>query len=229
MTARLRYVALIAARTRTPLVPLAITLFCVIGVFAYPHNEVGGTWGPTALLCCALAAWLVGAMLAGEPEAQADMVTVALGGRRARAGLDLVLAALVAVGLTVVFIGFPLLMNLLGRHDTFDRAVLAGDVAVAAVSHLCCAALGGTIGILFGPPRVTRRATSAAAVTATLIALVALSRPLGALGGPAAVAETVTEAAPGAVAGAEIAAWLSCLALAIVTMAVSHRWTRARG
>ena len=78
MTARLRYVALIAARTRTPLVPLAITLFCVTGVFAYPHNEVGGTWGPTALLCCALAAWLVGAMLAGEPDAQADMATVAL-------------------------------------------------------------------------------------------------------------------------------------------------------
>ena len=82
-----RYLVLCATRTRAPLPALAAALFLVIGVFFYPRNEVGATWGLTALLSCGLAAWLVGAVLAGEPPAQADMATAALGGRRRRAVL----------------------------------------------------------------------------------------------------------------------------------------------
>ncbi len=47
MIARARYLLLTSARTRTPLAPLAITVFWVFGTFFYPNNEVGGTWGQT--------------------------------------------------------------------------------------------------------------------------------------------------------------------------------------
>src|SRR5436190_354091 len=77
MIARARYLLLTSARTRTPLAPLALTVFWVFGTFFYPDNEVGGTWGQTGVTCCALAAWLVGAILAGEPAAQAEMATTA--------------------------------------------------------------------------------------------------------------------------------------------------------
>jgi hypothetical protein len=37
------------------------------------------------------------------------------------------------------------------------------DVLAAAAGHLCCAALGGAIAVLYAPPRVARPATAAAA------------------------------------------------------------------
>jgi hypothetical protein len=43
------------------MIPLAVSLFALIGTYAYRRNELGATWGFTALACCALAAWLVGA------------------------------------------------------------------------------------------------------------------------------------------------------------------------
>jgi hypothetical protein len=60
----------------------------VIGVYAYRDNDPGSSFGVTSLMACRLAAWAVGAVLAGEPDAQSDMATTALGGRGARAGLE---------------------------------------------------------------------------------------------------------------------------------------------
>src|SRR3954447_5835684 len=111
---RLRYVLLSAARSRAPLAPAAISIFAVLGVFAYRGNEVGSTWGLTSVLSCALAAWLVGAVLTGEPQAQADMPTVALGGRGGRARLELTLVTIAATALSVGFIVFPLAASPLG-------------------------------------------------------------------------------------------------------------------
>ena len=145
MSARLRYVLLSAARTRTPLVPVAASIFAVLGVFAYRGNEVGEAWGLTAVLSCGLAAWLVGAVLAGEPQAQADMTTVALGGRSGRARLELVPIALAAGGLTVAFIAYPLLISPLGSTPMFVPAARSGDVAAAALGHVCCAIPGAEI------------------------------------------------------------------------------------
>lgn len=224
MTAAIRYLRLLATRTRAPLIPLAGCVFSVAGVFAYDRNEVGATWGLTAILCCALAAWLVGAILAGEPASQAATATAALGGRSARLRMELVLVGLVATGLTVVFVGYPLALTAVGRATVFDRHAELGDVVAALVSQYCGGVLGGAVAMLFGPPRVVRRATSVAALLATLIAFVALPAVIG----PSAIARAMTDARPGAVDGTEALAWASCLALAAAALGLAQWWTRRR-
>jgi len=225
VTARLRYVLLSATRTRASLIPMAASIFAILGVFAYRGNEVGSTWGLTALLSCALAAWLVSAALVAEPAAQADMATVAVGGRRGRARLELTLIALSAVGLTAGFLTFPLLTSPLGSQPMFVPAALPVDVVAAAIAHLTCAALGGAIGALCSPPRLKRPATVAAATLAALLALVAL----GSAGGPVAVARALTDAGRGTLTATEVLACLSCLILGALALAAAERWARRAG
>jgi hypothetical protein len=229
VTARLRYLALTAARTRAVLPPLAAALFLAIGTYAYRKNEPGASFAATSLMAGGVAAWAVGAVLAGEPEPQHDMATAALGGRRARSGLEALLVGAVATALTVVFIGWPLALVAVGVPREFKPPVRAGDVVAGVVGHLCCAALGGAIGVLFAPPRVTRRATAIAAVLAALIALVAVSSLLGPVGGPLAFADAEADAASGAVTGAVLIACLSCLALAAAVLAAASRWAARAG
>jgi hypothetical protein len=219
----MNYLRLAATRTRAPLVPLTVSIFALLGIFAYRRNEVGASWGLTALVCCALAAWVVGAILDAEPGPQADITTAALGGRRGRARLELRLVVLVAVGLTVAFLAYPPLLGL------FDRPVQLGDVAAAAFAHLSCGLLGGTIAVLYSQPRIMRRPTGVAAVTATFVLLVAISVPLGNAGGPVAVAHALTHARPGAVSGAELLACLSCLALAVIGLGAATTLARRFG
>lgn len=180
-------------------------------------------------MACGLAAWTVGAVLAGEPEAQSDMATAALGGRRARAGLEVALIAAVAVVLTVVFIACPLVFAALGADNLFEPAVRPGDVAAGALGHLCCAAVGGAIGVLFAPPRLTRRATAIAAGLAALLALVAASAALGPVGGPVAVAEAETDAHAGTVSRGLVLACASCVLLAAIAVAGANRWALRSG
>src|SRR5262249_37454579 len=105
--ARARYLLLTSARTRTPLAPLAVTVFWAFGTFFYPNNEVGGTGGQTGVTCWARAGWLVGAILAGEPQAQAEMATTAIGGLRGRLGLEGLLVLMVAPFLALPFLAWP--------------------------------------------------------------------------------------------------------------------------
>lgn len=219
-----RYLMLVATRTRAPLPALAATLFLVIGVFWYRRNEVGGSWGLTALLSCGLAAWLAGAVLAGEPPAQADMATAALGGRRRRLLPELLLAVAAAALLALAFIGYPLVLTAF-VDDEFDRAVQSGDVAAAVLAHLSCGVLGGAIAVLFSPPRLARRASAIAAVLAVLVGLAAI----GGAAGPVAVARALTDAAPGTVGAATLAACAGCLALAAAALAVATRWAQRTG
>ena len=225
MTARLRYVLLCATRTRASLVPMAGSIFAILGVFAYRGNEVGSTWGLTAVLSCALCAWLVSAALVAEPAAQADMATVAVGGRKGRAGLELALVALAATGLTIGFIGFPLAVSPLGSQPMFVPGALPLDIVAAALAHLTSATLGGALGILCAPPRLKRPATVAAATFAALLVLV----PVGALAGPVAVARAMTDAERGTITGSELLACLSCLILAALAAAAAQRWARRSG
>jgi hypothetical protein len=229
VTARLRYLALTAARTRAVLPPLAAALFLAIGTYAYRKNEPGASFAVTSLMACGLGAWAVGAVLAGEPEPQHDMATAALGGRRARTGLEALLVGAAAIALTVVFLGWPLALVALGVPQEFKPAVRAGDVVAGVLGHLCCAALGGAIGVLFSPPRVTRRATAIAAALGTLIALVAAAGALGPVGGPLAFADAEADAAGGAVTGAALVACLSCLVLAAAVLAAASRWAARAG
>jgi hypothetical protein len=222
MIAQARYLLLTGTRTRTPLAPLAITLFAVFGTFYYAGNEVGATWGQTGVTCCALAAWMVGAILAGEPPPQAEMATTAAGGLRGRAGIELLLVLLVAPALAAPFIAYPLALHALGQTSIFKPPALPGDVAGAALVHVCCGILGGAVAVLYAPPRVTRRATATAAVVGTLLVLAAL----GTLAGPIAAAQAITDAPRGTVDGNELLACLGCLALAAVAFAAAALWSR---
>ena len=223
MIARARYLLLTSARTRTPLAPLAITVFWVFGTFFYPNNEVGGTWGQTGVTCCALAAWLVGAILAGEPAAQAEMATTAVGGLRGRLGLEGLLVLMVAPLLALPFLGWPLLLHALGQANVFKPPALPGDVAGAALVHVCCGILGGAVAVLFAPPRVTRRATATAAV----LALAARARrPRHARAARSPPRRRSRDAPRGTVNGSELVACLTCLALAAAAFAAAALWSR---
>jgi hypothetical protein len=226
---RARYVAMLALRTRAPLAPLTATILAAIGVYAYPRSGVGETWGLTALMACALSAWLVGALLAAEPVPQAEMATVALGGRRGRTGLDATLVVLVAAAQAAWLVSYPLVARRLGYTDVFVPPPHAVDVFVAALAHLCCALAGGSLAVLFAPPRLARRASAAAAVMASLLAIVAVSRPLGALGGPAAVAGALTDARLHTITTRELIACASCLLLATALTTASTHWANVRG
>jgi len=225
----MRYLLLIAGRSRAPLPAVAAGLFALLGIYAYRPNEIGETWALTALLCAVLAAWLIGALMDGEPRPQADMTVAALGGRGRRDRLDWMLVAAVAAGLTVVFLGFPLALTLvLSDPPVFGHPVGAGDLACGVLAHLSCAALGGAVAVLFAPPRVRRRATAIAAVLAALLVCVAISGPLGGAGGPIAVAEVMYDEA-GAVDGALLLACASCLAATAAALSAAAWWGRRSG
>jgi hypothetical protein len=173
-------------------------------------------------MCCALAAWLVGAVLAGEPAAQAEMASAAVGGQRGRAGLEALLTVLVAILLALVFLVYPLLLQALGQAHVFRPRPLPGDVAGAALVHVCLGILGGAVAVLFAAPRITRRATATAAVLGTLLVLAAI----GNLFGPIAAAQAITDAKRGTVDGDELLTCLSCLGLAAAAFAAAAVWSR---
>jgi hypothetical protein len=223
----LAYLRVSAWRTRATLVPAAGCLFAVIGTFAGTRNEVGGAWALTALFGCALGAWLTGAILAGEPAAQADMATVAMGGRAGRLRADVVLVATVALALTALFIIYPLALGTVREH-VFDRRPGAADIVAAIGVHLVCAAFGGAVGVLFAPPRVIRRATAAAATLAVLIGALAIGDSLGAFGGPVATAQRLSDAHARTIGGGELLAATTCAALTAALLAATARWTRLR-
>jgi hypothetical protein len=225
----LRYLLLTAGRTRAPLVPLAATFFALLGVVASQRNEVGPTWGLAAVMCCALGAWLVGAVLAGEPPAQADMATVALGGRQKRVMLELAFVMLVAGVLTTAFLGVPLAMLAFNIGEAFDRPVALGDVASAAAALSSCTAFGGVVALALGPPRVMRRATSVGLVLAVLIVFAAAPGPLGILGGPVRVAKELSDADAGQLSGSELAACAGCLLLSGLALICAESWSRMSG
>lgn len=221
----MRYLWIVGTRSRAPLLPLALALFLLIGIFADPHQDIGQTWGLCAVLCCALSALLVGAILAGEPATQADMAVVALGGRARRLRLDLALVGAAGLALTVAYLAYPLVMTRF-RPELFTRAVRPGDVLAAAIALAAAAVLGGALGLLFAPPRVTRRATAVAATLLAVVALVAVAKPLGWVSGPVGAAHALADAPAATVAADEIAACLACLALAAVCVLVAAAWTR---
>jgi hypothetical protein len=226
MSAGLSYLRLVATRTRSPLAPAAAVFFALIGTFAGSRNEVGSTWALTALLAGGLAAWLVAAVLCAEPEAQADTTTTALGGRAARGHLEVLLIGSLAAALTAAFIAYPLILQDVFGRNVFDRSPTEWDIAAAFVGLAGCSILGGSIGALFAPPRVRRRATAFAGISATLIVLVAASPPRSFAAGPVGVARAVETAHGQAVGGSTLLAGGTCVLLAIVLLALSRAWTR---
>jgi hypothetical protein len=220
MRAGLRYLGSTAVRARTPLVPLAAIVFALIGVYAYRRSEPGEAFALTSVLACGLAAWLVAAVLDGEPRAQAEMAVAALGGRTQRTRIDVTLVVAVALLVSVAFVAYPLVLGL-AVPDVFVPDVRGGDVAAAAVAHGAATLLGGALALLCSPPRVQRRATTAALVACALLVLAAV----GGVAGPVAVAAAVDDGDPGGlVVGA-----LGCVVAAAVAVVVADRWAARVG
>ncbi len=220
MRAELRYLLLTAARTRAPLVAVAATAFAAVGVYAYRPNEPHESFAVSAVLCCGLAAWLTGAVLLGEPRAQADMVTVAGGGLRARLRLDALLAVAVTAALTVALVGYPLALGLF-ESGVFVPAVTPGEIAAAVLGHVACGLLGAAVAVLLGPPRLLRPATVVGAVLAVLLGFAAI----GPLAGPVAVSAALDDADTlGLIAQAA-----GCAVLAAAALAAARFWAARAG
>jgi hypothetical protein len=224
----LPYLRLTALRTRAPLPAVAASLFAVAGTFAGDRNEVGSSWALTALLGSGVAAWLTVAVLGAEPGPQADMATVALGGRAGRSRLDTLLVATVATSIAALFLIYPLVLSLVRPH-LFEHTPNATDILVAAVANVACCAVGASLGVLLSPPRISRRASSGAATLAALLALLAVGPALGAVGGPAAFANRLSDAPAGTITGGELIATASCLVLTAALLAGAAAWGRRRG
>jgi hypothetical protein len=220
------YLSLVGARTRSPLPALAAVLFALIGTYAGVHNEVGSTFALTSLMSGGLAAWLVFVVLAGEPQTQADMATVALGGRSGRLRLEALLVAFVAGFLTALFIAYPLVLSDIFGRAVFNRTVEASDLILATVAHLGCALLGGSTGVLFAPPRIKRRASACAAISGTLLVLVGAAPPKDISAGPIALARALDHANGNTVSGSALLSSATCLLLATVMLFVAAAWTR---
>ncbi len=223
-----RYLILTAARTRAPLVALAAVLFAVVGTFSGSYNEVGGSWALTTLFAGGLAAWLVVAVLASEPASQAEIATAAHGGLVGRARVTAALVVLVALGLAIVFVAYPLVLGLLVSDPVFKPPARTTDVLAAFIAHVTSACVGGALGVLCSPPRIVRAASGAAAVLAGLLLLIAVARPFGDLGGPMATADALNRAPDGEITAAELSAYASCVMLFALLLLASARVDRRR-
>ena len=221
------YFRLLAIRTRAPVLVVALLIFAAVGTYFYPNNPVGSSFASTSVLAVAAGAWLLLAILTAEPPAQADMATAAAGGlaRRSRGVIGLAVLAAIAMGASLV--AYPVVLGLFQEEPVFTRRLRLGDVAAALASNALGALVGGAIGVLCAPPRVGRRANSAAAAIAMMLALVALSGPLGHLAGPIAAADALSSAPAGTITGRELLTWAASLALTALLLtasAVLDRW-----
>jgi hypothetical protein len=181
VTASLRHAALLAARERSVLAPVLALLFVLTGVYFYKPNDVGPTWGLTALLTAPLVAWLRIAIARAEPEAQRLVRVAAAGGARSAWARDTGAAAVIALLVVVTTLVYPVATR------SFDRPVRLGDVTAAALAHGACAAFGIGLGRLASPPVTGRAATALMLVLAAVIASVALTI------GPAGTADAMAD------------------------------------
>jgi len=76
---------------------------------------------------------------------------------------------------TLVFLSNPLSLDA-ASGGVYDRPVRVMDVPGGGAAHLACGALGGAVAVLSTAPRVTRRASGAAAIAAPLLLAVARAR-----------------------------------------------------
>jgi hypothetical protein len=210
----------VAFAGRRPLVPLTALVFAVIGVFAYPRNDVGGSWAVTSVLGFGLAAWLVAAVERGIPDATEAMLAVAAGGPRAAWRARVALVGAAAALVAVVFIAYPLLLG------SFARAPSSGQVAAAALLHLVCAAAGGALALALAPP--VRLATAFAGILAALLATVAASGALGAVAGPGGAAQAFSDSSGDLSAGLWLALAVTVLE-ALILAELGRLAARRRG
>ena len=179
-----RAVAAIALTSWRLLAPLTVTVFLVLGVYAYRPNGVQESFAVTSVLSAFVCAWLVVAAERGLDQTATAILTVAAGGpAKARRG-RLALVAVTACFVTALFIAWPT------SSDAFDRTPGAGDILAGSLSHMACGIFGGCIALALAPP--TRAAMAFAGTLAVVLASIALVGHLGPLSGVGGVADAMS-------------------------------------
>lgn len=206
---------------RRLLAPLTLVLFAVLGVYAYRPNDVQGSFAVTAVLAALFCAWLVTATEREVPASADAMLTVATGGAARAWRGRLLLVALFAVAISVVFLVWPT------ETDAFDRTPGPVDLVNATLAHLACGAIGGCLGLVFAPP--ARAATALAGTLGAVLASVGVGSTLGPLGGPGAVAAALSQTADDHLSAALLLASAVTLVEAWALAFGARRLTRWRG
>jgi hypothetical protein len=206
--------------SRRVLVPIALLIFAIVGVYAYRRNPVQGSFAVTGTIAAFFCAWLVAAVERELTPAATAILTVRAGGATAAWRGRIALVGFFAVVVTILCLLFPT------ATGAFDRSPGAGDLIAAALAHLACGAFGGAL-VLLGPP--LRNATTFTIILAVLIASIAADRALGVASGPGGVAQALSNTPDNVVSSQVVAACAAALAEAGL-LAYGARWqARWRG
>lgn len=197
----------LAARERTILPPMAALSLTIIGVYAYKPTDVQTTWALTALLAVPLSAWMSAGLLRAGTADQREMLSVAIGGYPRRMLLDLELSLASAATVAGVLIISPIVA------DAFDRELLIGDVAGAAIAHGVNSVTGAQLGGICAPPVVARSSVGIGLIVASVPAAIVAGELLGPVGGPMSVSEAISTAPDGEIAAVLVIAGGGCLML----------------
>jgi hypothetical protein len=204
---------------RRLLAPTTLVLFGVIGVYVYRPNPVQGSFAVTTLLSALSCAWLVAAVEREVSPTAAAILAVRAGGAVRGWRGRLVLVGVFAVAVAILSLAWPT------ATGAFDRSPGVGDLVAAAIAHLACGAVGGTLALLLGPPM--RVATAFATILAVIIGSIALTGALGIFAGPGGVAHALSQTPRNAIsvplAAATVIGLLQAVALAYAARAQA-RW-----
>ena len=205
--------------SRRVLAPVTLLIFAVVGIYFYRPNPVQGSFAVTAVLTAFFCAWLVASVEREVTPAAGAILAVLSGGAVAAWRGRLALVGVFTVVVTVFCLVWPT------ATGAFDRSPGVGDLLSAALAHLACGTVGGSLALLAGPP--LRTATAFAVIVAILIASVAVAKPLEVIGGPGGVARALSNTPNDQVSGSLVAA--SAVALAEAGMLgyaarVQSRW-----
>jgi hypothetical protein len=170
--------------SRRVLAPVTLLIFAVVGIYFYRPNPIQGSFAVTAVLTAFFCAWLVASVEREVTPAAGAILTVLAGGAVAAWRGRLALVGFFTVVLTVFCLIWPT------ATGAFDRTPGVGDLLAGALAHLACAAVGGTLALLLGPP--LRTATAFTVILAVLIASIAVAAPLEVVAGPGGVARALS-------------------------------------
>ncbi|GLW90236.1 hypothetical protein [Actinokineospora globicatena] len=165
MIALIRYTLATTIHGQRYLAP--VLLFCA-GVGISSGSDSGPLPGVYALnsgILLVCATWLTMAVISVEDPTHRAITVVAARGPVKVLAATIAVSALFAVGLTIIGLGLPLLMN--------PRPITAADLPAGALAHLLCASLGLAVGLLCSRLVIRRQGyallTALALVTAALL------------------------------------------------------------
>jgi hypothetical protein len=200
---------------------VTLLIFAIVGLYLYRPNPVQGSFEVTAVMTAFFCAWLVASVEREVTPAAGAILTVLGGGAVSAWRGRLALVAFLTVVITVFCLAWPT------ATGAFDRSPGIGDLLSAALAHLACGAVGGSLALLLGPP--LRTATAFAVILAVLIASVAVAKPIEVVAGPGGVARALANTPTDQVSATLVAACAIAAAEAAGLGYAVRRQARWRG